>query len=189
MVLKYDICALFPQTLPSKFLSWTASKFRLPLSKLGFQRYNVSLTLLVCSHSSLLVRLFDFKTRSLSCLLLLTVPQLPELGKPSPRSETTCDVVGFSANCERRLRLPRLRNALRCCDLQNFAVTLAAAHSSPTTDRRRRQDARKVLRSHTAHQDTDQKSECEWITPNNEQQPQQTTDRCSPFSGSPSHHL
>ena len=129
------------------------------------------------------------KTRSLSCLLLLTVPQLPELGKPSPRSETTCDVVGFSANCERRLRLPRLRNALRCCDLQNFAVTLAAAHSSPTTDRRRRQDARKVLRSHTAHQDTDQKSECEWITRNNEQQPQQTTDRCSPFSGSPSHHL
>ena len=100
-----------------------------------------------------------------------------------------CDVVGFSQNCDRRLRLPRLKSALRCCDLQNFTGTLAAAHSSPTTDRRRRQDARKVLRSHTAHRGTDQKSECQCITPNNEQQPHQTTDRCSSFSGSPSHHL
>ena len=151
----------FPDFTYKIFLSCTASTLTfLSASLVSSVTRSLTLSLLAVTP------LFSFvsstsKTRSLSCLLLLTVPQLPELGKPSPRSETTCDVVGFSANCERRLRLPRLRNALRCCDLQNFAVTLAAAHSSPTTDRRRRQDARKVLRSHTAHRDADQKSECQ----------------------------
>ena len=86
-----------------------------------------------------------------------------------------CDVVGFPQTAIINCGCHVWNCALSCCDLQNIVLSLAAANSSPTKDRWRRQKARNALKSQSTHRGTDQKSERQWITQttsNNSSRPQ-----------------
>ena len=79
------------------------------------------------------------------------------------------------------LQLPRLTIAwLHCESTVLYKYTLAAAHGSPA-DRMKATRGQECTQESAQHADVDERLYEKEITPDNEQESQQTTDRCSPF--------